>query len=482
MCNHNSCFGEGQDGLLTDGWDGLCHSCGRSDLLADGMEITESFLFQWRSRWTSHGASESQSIERIMITRYDRQVVFISVFEAKAYRQTLIRWSRIYGREERYRKLKIELDVAEIYFSGNHIWYKKDAGSSRQLDGGSGHVHGRAGVGTGRNSGSGSGGVGQERGGGFQQRRHAVVVSRGVVIEGEEILKALDLLDGGCGGESDGSQVMPVYGDRLQEPVLLEKHALLPDMLIVSGLEPGDLDPEAGHLFLIDKLGREKAVVWGEFVGGVKTEKAGRLNGLMKEMYKWIYRMRMGELGFLVRRQALAASETGNTKLNFLAKMTTAFCMVSSIPFLGVRPRPLNITTLERSFYLGTSDIYKVILPKSFLTLQIQESVLTVLLVGVHLLVEVVMCLGEGVDLLLKVLKGRHGSRRKAFLDLHDSRGEEWSHSLRGRLTDQYLCREMSLVGGGTRVKGRLSGKRRGGRGLDGWMKFYIICICFILL
>ena len=93
-------------------------------------------------------------------------------------------------------------------------------------------------------------------------------------------------------------------------------------------------------------------------------------------MYKWIYRMRMGELGFLVRRQALAASETGNTKLNFLAKMTTAFCMVSSIPFLGVRPRPLNITTLERSFYLGTSDIYKVILPKSFLTLQIQESVL----------------------------------------------------------------------------------------------------------
>ena len=184
--------------------------------------------------------------------------------------------------------------------------------------------------------------------------------------------------------------------------------------------------------------------------------------------------MRMGELGFLVRRQALATSETGNTKLNFLAKMTMAFDMVSSIPFLGVRPRPLNMTTLERNYDLGMSDIYRVILPKSLITLQIQETVLAIFLVGIHFLVKVSVFLGESVDLLCKVFKRSHCARIlwKDSLDSHASRVKEWNHSLRGQLTDQSHCIDLSLVEGGTRVKGRLLGRRRGGRRPDGWMDF----------
>ena len=115
MCNHNSMFGQGEDVYFTDGWDCLFHSFGQCDLLADGMEITASFLFQWRSRWTFHEASDSLLIKRITITLYVWKVVFIAVLEAKTSRarQTL-RWWRIYRhygkREKRFGKLINGLD------------------------------------------------------------------------------------------------------------------------------------------------------------------------------------------------------------------------------------------------------------------------------------------------------------------------------------------------------------------------------------
>ena len=127
------------------------------------------------------------------------------------------------------------------------------------------------------------------------------------------------------------------------------------------------------------------------------------------------------------------------------------------------------------------SDIYRVILPKSFLRLQIQETVLAVFLVGFHLLVMVVVALGESVDLLCKVFKRSHCARImwKDSLDSHVSRIKEWNHSFRGQLTDQSHCIDLSLVEGGTRVKGRLLGRRGGRRRPDGWMDFIFIVLFY---
>ena len=483
MCDHNLFCGQGEDGYFTVGWNFICRPLGQGGLLAAGLEITASFLFQWRTRWNSHETSESLLTEKVMITlrwmvgkhNGEERKRFLSgpldtkfreVLDILDVVDTLVQ-EQIENKESRD---GLYFVIIVIYLAKRSDFrYKKDSLSSRHSDGGEvggrGHVHGGGGGG----GLIGSGG-GEERGGWLEELAGAVVVGRGVLEQTEDFLQGLELSRRGAGAQLHRSQMMAVNGHRLEEAIFLEEETLPPDVFIMGGLVSGDTDPDRGHPLLVDELRGKQPVVGGQLVGSVKPGKE-RGNGLIKEVFR-IYRIRMGEVGFLFKRQTRDTSEMGNTKLNFLLKMAIVLAIRSSMPFRGVRPRPESMTTLERILNSFRQDLRKGLLPKGFLSFQIEKSNLAVLLVCIDLLVKGGVVVGEGLNFLGEGFQGRHGINLKIFLDSHGSRCQGEYHRLGWILTDQSHGIVVSLVGGGH------EGKKDDFRGKKRRKKTNEVCIC----
>ena len=479
MCDHNLFCGEGEDGYFTAGWDFIFYPLGQCGLLAAGLETTASFLFQWRSRWNSHETSESFLTGKVMIIlrwifgRHNggQGKSFLSL-DTKTRVYTFVH-GEIENRESRN-----ELYFVFIVFylsKRSDFRYKIDSVSSRHSDGGGrGRVHGGGGGG----GLIGSGG-GEERGGGLEELAGAVVAGGGVLEQTEDVLQGLDLSGRGGGAQLHVCQMVAVDAHRLEEAILFEEEALLPDVFISGGLVSGDTDSDGGHPLLVDKLRGEQLIVGGQLVGGVKPGKEMG-NGLIEEVFRK-YRIRMGEVGFLLRRQTWDTSEMGNTKLNFLLKMLRVLAMRSSMPLRGVIPRPESITTLESILNSFRPDLRKSILPKGFLSFQIEESNLDIFLVCVDFLVKGGVLVGQSLNFLGEGFKGRHGSNLKTFLDSHGSRCQSEYHRLGWILTDQSHGIVVSLVGGGHEgEKDDFRGKKK--RKKTGQMKFVYTHIVFILL
>ena len=137
------------------------------------------------------------------------------------------------------------------------------------------------------------------------------------------------------------------------------------------------------------------------------------------------------------------------------------------------------MTTLERILNSFRQDLRKGLLPKGFLSFQIEKSNLAVLLVCIDLLVKGGVVVGEGLNFLGEGFQGRHGINLKIFLDSHGSRCQGEYHRLGWILTDQ--SHGIVALEGGTRVKRTTFGEKRGGRRQ---MKFVSVSthIVFILL
>ena len=424
MCDHIFVPGEGWNGYFTAGWDSIFPSHKRhSILLADGLEFTWSILFQWRSRWTSHGMSEFLLNDESLITQ-------------KCWKLSLRKAN------------KTRTGFGGVCFYLFLFRYKKDIRSS--LGGTRGdHIHvlggldTREGGGGGRSVRVGGGEKGSRR---LEEVGGAVILGGCIVEEGEEFLKGPQLSHWARWGDLNLGQVVAVDAHALKEPVLLEEDGFPLDKLVSGGLVPGDLDAEIVHPLGVHKLRGKKSEVWTERVVCHKAEME-KVNGLWEVVLK-IYRIKIGELGRLVRRQTLDTSLTGSMKLNFFTSMLTTLDMRSSMrPFLGSTPSPEIITTLNWDINYRRLEGHNRILPNNFLTLGVKELGVTVLLIGVDLLVQDLMFPAELGHLLGKGLQSRHvcGNLEVCF-DSNVSRLQEGNHRHRGVTSDQYQARDFPLA------------------------------------
>ena len=439
MCDHNLLLGKGWNGHFTDGWGSILLSFRHSDLLADGLEVAGSVLFLRRSRWTLCEISECISNEEILISLN---------WKNNTCRVNL---GVNLGIEEKDSKQGI--NQIESYFSIFYFFrYKRDTMPLCQAGvrvGGSlvhwddwGSNSGRDGVGIG--GGGGSNGGGEKGGGRHQDSGSAGVLRGGVVVEVEEVLHGPDLLHRGGGGDTHLGEVVPVHRAAVQEAILLEDHGFPTEMLVIDGLVTADSDTMKFHQIVIDKLVGEQSVVRGVAVLCVKPEKE-KINFRLG-IFGMVYRSRMGELGFLLRRQTWETSLIGKMKLNFLCKMLMVLVIRSSTPLLGVMPSPVSMTVLKGTYKIWITEKVKVILPNSFFALGLKETVVAVFLVGVDLLGQLGLLVREGRNLLGKCVKGRHGGEMKVYLGLHSIRCEIFYYRHLGIKLDQYKDLNLLLV------------------------------------
>ena len=425
MCDHIFVPGEGWNGYFTAGWDSIFPSHKRhSILLADGLEFTWSILFQWRIRWKSHGMSEFLLNDESLITQ-------------KCWRVSL-------------RKVnKTRNGFGGVCFYFFIFRYKKDIRSS--LGGTRGdHIHALGGLDTR----GGGGGVRSVRvvGGGEKGSRRleevggAVILGGGIIIEGEQFFKGPNLLHWARWGYLNLGNVVAVDAHAVKEAVLLEEDGFPLDKLVGGGLIPRDLDTEIVHTLGVHKLRGKKSEVWGELVVSHEAEME-QVNGLWEEFLK-IYRIKIGELGRLVRRQTLDTSLTGNVKLNFFTKMLTTLDMRSSMrPFLGSTPSPESMTTLNGNINYRKLEGPNRISPNDVLTLGVKELAVTVLLVKVYLLVQDIMLLGELGHLLGKGFQSGHdGGYLEVCFVSNVRRWQEGNHQHRCVTSDQYQARDFPLA------------------------------------